>query len=60
MNWKQFINTAIEDWIWFVNGQLDLIGIKQNHLVRKPQKAYLMTDDDAEKCLSDWQKQQRE
>lgn len=59
MNGKQFINTAIEDQTWFVNDQLDRIGVKQDHLAGKTQKAYVTTGDNAEKRLSDWQKQQR-
>jgi hypothetical protein len=60
MNWKQIISTATEDWIRFVNDQLDLIGVNQNHHTVKTQKAYVISDDEAEKRLTDWQKQQRE
>ena len=60
MNGKQFISTAIEDWIWFVNDQLDRIGVKQDHLAGKTRKAYVTKGDNAEKRLSDRKKQQRE
>jgi hypothetical protein len=60
MNGKQFINTVIEDWTWFVNDQLDRIGVKQDHLAGKTQKAYVTNGDNAEKRLSDRKKQPRE
>ncbi len=60
MNVKQFINTVIEDWTWFVNDQLDRIGVKKDHLADKTQKAYVTNGDNAEKRLSDRKKQQRE
>jgi Asp/Glu/hydantoin racemase len=52
MNWKQLISTATEDWIRFVNDQLDLIGVNQNHHKVKTQKAYVISDEEDEKRLS--------
>ena len=52
MNWKQLISTATEDWISFVNDQLGLIGVNQNHHKVKTQKAYVISDEEDEKRLS--------
>lgn len=49
MNGKQFIRTITEQWIWFVDNQLELIGVKQNRLAEKMQKAYVITGDEVEK-----------
>jgi len=57
MNGKQFIRTITEQWIWFVDNQLELIGVKQNRHTEKMQQAYVITGDKVDKSRSGRQKQ---
>ncbi|MEQ1636309.1 MAG: hypothetical protein ABL903_06430 [Methylococcales bacterium] len=67
MNWNQFkdnlqdFKSAImEQWDWFIDEQLEVIEANQNYFVKKPQKAYVINNEEAEKRLADWQQQQRD
>jgi uncharacterized protein YjbJ (UPF0337 family) len=57
---KEFINTVKDQWIWFVDDQIDVLQGKRNHFYGKTQNAYVIDDDEAEKRLADWQQRQRE
>ena len=57
---KEFINTVKDQWIWFIDDQLDVIQGKRDHYYGKPQKAYVTDNEEAEKRLSNWQNLQRE
>lgn len=57
---KEFINTVKDQWIWFIDDQIDVIKGKRNHLCGKMQKACVIDSDEAEKRLADWQKLQRD
>lgn len=67
MNWKHIndnlndsINNVKEQWIWFVDDQIDVLEGKRNHLCGKPQRVYIIDEEEAEKRLADWQKLRRE
>jgi uncharacterized protein YjbJ (UPF0337 family) len=57
---KEFINTAKDQWIWFVDDQIDVLQGKRNHFYGKLQIAYVIDNEEAEKRLADWQQRQRE
>lgn len=59
-NLKEFINTVKDQWIWFIDDQIDVIEGKRNHLYGKTQEVYVIDSDEAEKRLADWQKLQRD
>ncbi|MEQ1559919.1 MAG: CsbD family protein [Methyloglobulus sp.] len=65
MNWNQnqgilqeFINNVKEQWIWFIDDQIDVLDGKQSHFYGKTQKVYGIDNDEAEKRLAHWQKMQ--
>jgi uncharacterized protein YjbJ (UPF0337 family) len=61
VNLKDSINNVKEQWIWFVDDQIDVIEGKRNHFCGKTQIIYAIdNDEEAEKRLADWQKLQRE
>jgi uncharacterized protein YjbJ (UPF0337 family) len=60
VNLKDSINNVKEQWIWFVDDQIDVIEGKRNHFCGKTQIIYAIDDDEAENRLADWQKLQRE
>lgn len=57
---KEFINTVKDQWIWFIDDQIDVIEGKRNHLYGKTKEVYVIDCDEAEKRLADWQKLQRD
>lgn len=59
-NLKEFINTIKDQWIWFVDDQIDVLEGKRNHFYGKTQKVYAIDSEEAEKRLADWQKLQRD
>ncbi|MBK8817241.1 MAG: general stress protein CsbD [Methylococcaceae bacterium] len=59
-NLKEFLNTIKDQWIWFVDDQIEVLEGKRNHLYGKTQKVYIIDSEEAEKRLADWQKLQRE
>lgn len=59
-NLKDSINNVKEQWIWFVDDQIEVIEGKRNHLCGKTQKVYVIDNEEAEKRLANWQKLQRE
>jgi uncharacterized protein YjbJ (UPF0337 family) len=42
-------NHVKEQLIWFIDDQIEVIEGKRNHLCSKPQKAYVIDNDEAEK-----------
>jgi uncharacterized protein YjbJ (UPF0337 family) len=58
-NWKQFKGTVKQQWGKLTDDQLDVIAGKREHLAGKIQEVYGVTKDDAEKQLTEWQKQQK-
>lgn len=58
-NLKGLINTIKDQWIWFVDDQIDVLEGKRGHYYGKTQKVYVI-DDEAKKRLSDWQNLQRD
>ena len=57
---KDLISTTKDQWIWFVDDQIDVLQGKRNHFYGKLQKAYVIDYEEAEKRLADWQQHQRE
>jgi uncharacterized protein YjbJ (UPF0337 family) len=57
---KDFLNNVKEQWIWFIDDQIDVIEGKRDHLCGKTQKVYVIDDEEAEKRLADWQELQRD
>ena len=60
VNLKDSINNVKEQWVWFVDDQIDVIEGKRNHFCGKTQIIYAIDNDEAEKRLADWQKIQWE
>jgi uncharacterized protein YjbJ (UPF0337 family) len=67
MSWNQIeetlqevINTVKDQWIWFIDDQIDVLEGKRDHFCGKTQNAYITDNDEAEKRLANWQNQQRE
>jgi len=56
---KEFISTVKDQWIWFVDDQIDVLQGKRNHFYGKVQNAYVIDNEEAEKRLADWQQRQR-
>ena len=56
---KEFISTVKDQWIWFVDDQIDVLKGKRNHFYGKVQNAYVIDNEEAEKRLADWQQRQR-
>jgi uncharacterized protein YjbJ (UPF0337 family) len=59
-DFNDMINDVKDQWIWFIDDQIDVIEGKHNHFYGKLQKAYVIDDDEAEKRLANWQNLQRE
>ena len=57
---KDFIRSAKDQWIWFVDDQIDVLQGKRNHFYGKLQNAYVIDNEDAERRLADWQQRQRD
>jgi uncharacterized protein YjbJ (UPF0337 family) len=57
---NDFIINVKEQWIWFIDDQIDVIEGKRNHFCGKTQKAYVIDSEEAEKRLADWQNLQRD
>jgi uncharacterized protein YjbJ (UPF0337 family) len=57
---NELINTTKDQWIWFVDDQIDVLQGKRNHFHGNAQKAYVIDNEDAEKRLADWQERQRQ
>jgi uncharacterized protein YjbJ (UPF0337 family) len=57
---KEFINTVKDQWIWFIDDQIDVLQGKRNHFYGDTHKAYVIDNEEAEKRLADWQQRQRE
>ncbi len=67
MTWDQIkddfsdmLNDVKDQWVWFIDDQIDVIEGKRNHLCGKTQKVFVIDSDEAEKRLADWQNTQRE
>jgi uncharacterized protein YjbJ (UPF0337 family) len=58
-DFNDMINDVKDQWIWFVDDQIDVIEGKRNHFYSKMQRVYVI-DDEAEKRLADWQNTQWE
>jgi len=56
---KEFISTVKDQWIWFVDDQIEVLQGKRNHFYGKVQNAYVIDNEEAEKRLADWQQRQR-
>jgi uncharacterized protein YjbJ (UPF0337 family) len=50
---KELISNVKEQWIWFVDDQIDFIKGKRNHLSGMVQKVYVIDSEEAEKQLAD-------
>jgi uncharacterized protein YjbJ (UPF0337 family) len=57
---NDMINNVKDQWIWFVDDQIDVIEGKRNHFCGKMQRVYGIDNDEAERRLADWQKLQRD
>ncbi len=55
---KELINTTKDQWIWFIDDQIDVLEGKREHFYGKTQKAYVIDSDEADKRLAEWQKTQ--
>ena len=58
-NWKQFKGKVKEQWGKLIDDDLDVIAGKRDQLVGKIQERHGIARDDAEKQVSDWEKQSR-
>ena len=58
-NWKQFNGKVKEQWGKLTDDDLDVIAGKRDQLVGKIQERHGIARDDAEKQVSDWEKQSR-
>jgi len=58
-NWKQFKGKVKEQWGKLTDDDLDVIAGKRDQLVGKIQERHGIARDDAEKQVSDWEKQSR-
>ena len=57
---RDLMNNVKEQWIWFIDDQIDVIDGKRNHFYGKMQRVYVIDDEEAEKRLANWQKLQRD
>jgi len=55
---KEFINTAKDQWVWFIDDQIDVLQGKRNHFYGNMHKAYVIDNEEAEKRLAHWQRTQ--
>lgn len=58
-NWLQFKGKVKEQWGKLTDDDLDVIAGKRDQLVGKIQERHGIARDDAEKQVSDWEKQSR-
>lgn len=58
-NWKQFKGKVKTQWGKLSDDHLDVIAGKRDQLVGKIQERHGIARDDAEKQVSDWEKQSR-
>ena len=58
-NWKQFKGKVKEQWGKLTDDDMDVIAGKRDQLVGKIQERHGIARDDAEKQVSDWEKQSR-
>ncbi len=56
---KDFINIVKDQWVWFVDDQIEVIEGKRNHFYGKMQKSSMIDNEEAEKRLAEWQNLQR-
>jgi uncharacterized protein YjbJ (UPF0337 family) len=55
-NWKQFTGKMKEQWGKLTDDDFDVIAGKRDQLVGQIQKSYGMAKDQAEREVSDWEK----
>lgn len=55
-NWKQFKGSVQERWGKLTNDQIDVIDGKREKLAGRLQEQYGITKDEAEKQISDWER----
>lgn len=59
-NWKQMKGTVKEKWGKLTDDEFDMIAGKRDQLVGKIQERYGYTRDEAEREVSDWERNQRD
>jgi len=59
-NWKQFKGKVKQQWGKLTDDQLDVIAGNRDVLAGKLQETYGITKDEAEKQLSNWERNQRD
>lgn len=57
-NWKQLRGKVKEQWGKLTDDQLDMVEGKREQLSGKIQEAYGITKDEADRQLSDWERNQ--
>jgi uncharacterized protein YjbJ (UPF0337 family) len=53
---KELMNTAKDQWFWFVDDQIDVLQGKRDHFYGKTPRAYVIDNEEANKRLAEWQK----
>lgn len=56
---NNFINIVKDQWVWFVDDQIEVIEGKRSHFYGKMEKSYMIDSEEAEKRLTAWQSLQR-
>ena len=59
-NWKQFKDSARQEWSALTDEQLDAIAGRREELVGRIQEEYGMSKEETEKQITDWQSRQQE
>ena len=59
-NWKQFKDSARQEWSALTDEQLDAIAGRREELVGRIQEEYGMSKEETEKQIADWQSRQQE
>lgn len=59
-NWTQLKGNVKQQWGKLTDYQMDLVADKRGHLACKIHEIYIVTREEAEKQLSDWQKLQKD
>ncbi|MBK8817285.1 MAG: general stress protein CsbD [Methylococcaceae bacterium] len=58
-NLQDAINILKDQWIWFIDDQIEVIEGKRNHFYGKMHNSSMIDNEEAEKRLAEWQNLQR-
>jgi hypothetical protein len=56
---NDLINIVKDQWVWFIDDQIEVMEGNRNHFCGKMQKSSMIDNEEAEKRLTEWQNLQK-